>query len=111
MKRTTLIEATVAALALGGVTAALLPAVSADNETRPQVATTAETANFTVENMTCALCPITVRKAMEQVEGVQSVVIDLEANSATVVFDPAIADPAQIAAASTNAGFPATPAS
>ena len=36
-------------------------------------ATTAESqsATFAIENVTCALCPVTVRKAMEGVSGVQ----------------------------------------
>lgn len=62
---------------------------------------------FDVENMTCATCPITVRLAMEAVEGVRSVEIDFETKTATVVFDPAIASPAAIGSASTNAGYPA----
>ena len=64
-------------------------------------------ATFTVENMTCATCPITVRLAMEAVEGVRSVEIDFGAKTATVLFDPAIASPAAIGSASTNAGYPA----
>jgi mercuric ion binding protein len=66
---------------------------------------------FEIENMTCALCPVTVRKAMEGVEGVRSVEIDFDARTARVVFDPAIATSESIAAASTNAGYPARPAS
>ena len=68
------------------------------------------TATFSVENMTCASCPITVRLAMEGVEGVRSAEVDFEAKSAIVVFDPALTDPEAIAAASTNAGYAATPA-
>ncbi len=62
---------------------------------------------FLVENMTCALCPVTVRRAMESVDGVRSVEIDFEARTATVIFDPQIATSVQIAAASANAGYPA----
>lgn len=65
-------------------------------------------ATFTVENMTCALCPVTVKRAMEGVEGVQSVQIDFEARTATVVFDPAVATPEAIGAASADAGYPAS---
>ena len=66
-----------------------------------------ETASFTVENMTCALCPVTVKAAMEGVEGVRSVVVDFGEKSATVVFAPSVTTPEAIAAASVNAGFPA----
>lgn len=72
-----------------------------------QAAETEQTATFNVPGMFCALCPVTVRKAMESVEGVKSVVIDFEARTATVAFDPARATAAAIAAASANAGYPA----
>lgn len=62
---------------------------------------------FAIENMTCALCPVTVKKAMEGVPGVKSVVIDFEAKTATVTFDGTTTTAALIAAASTNAGYPA----
>jgi len=65
---------------------------------------------FAVDNMTCALCPVTVRAAMQRVEGVRSVTVDFDAKTATVTFDPALATPEAIAAASTNAGYPARPA-
>jgi mercuric ion binding protein len=64
---------------------------------------------FTVENMTCAACPITVRKAMSRVEGVQSVAVNFEKKTVTAVYDPKIADAAAIAEASSSVGFPAQP--
>lgn len=66
-------------------------------------------ASFAVANMTCATCPITVKKAMSGVKGVRSVKIDFNSKTATVQFDPKATNPAAIAAASTNAGFPAKP--
>ena len=66
-----------------------------------------QTASFAVENMTCATCPITVRRAMESVAGVQDVSIDYDGKRATVQFDPARTTISAIAAASTDAGFPA----
>ena len=73
--------------------------------------TNLETKVFRVEQMTCATCPIAVKTAMGAVKGVTFVEVDFNAKTATVMFDPAVATPAQIAAASTNAGYPATPAS
>ena len=67
------------------------------------------TATFAIGKMTCASCPITVKAAMSRVSGVSSVSIDFAAKSATVTFDPARANLAEIAAASTNAGYPAMP--
>jgi len=69
-----------------------------------------QSAVFAIENMTCALCPVTVKKAMSKVDGVQSVKVDFEAKTATVRFDPAQTSLAAIAKASTNVGYPAKPA-
>ena len=100
----------VAALAIGTVTVALTvaaPPVAAQS-TSDQVATT-QTTTFAVENMFCALCPVTVRTAMLRVEGVRSVDIEFDARTATVVFDPSVTNAEAIAAASINAGYPARP--
>ncbi|VAW87181.1 hypothetical protein MNBD_GAMMA17-419 [hydrothermal vent metagenome] len=73
----------------------------------PSLTTAAEqTLNLQVENMNCALCPLMVKKAMGGVEGVTSVDVDYEKHQAVVIFDDAVADPEQIALASTNAGYP-----
>lgn len=76
-----------------------------------QTATTAAAAltevSFDVPDMTCALCPLTVKTAMSGVEGVQSVEVDFDSRSATVVFDPAVTNTAAIAEASAQAGYPA----
>ena len=39
-----------------------------------------------VENMTCALCPLTVRKSLEVVEGVQTVKVSFADKTAVVAF-------------------------
>jgi mercuric ion binding protein len=72
-----------------------------------EAATASQTATFTIENMTCALCPVTVCKALEGVSGVKSVSVDFDQKTATVVFDPRVIDAVTIAAASTDAGYPA----
>ncbi len=72
-----------------------------------QAAETEQTATFDVPGMTCALCPVTVRKAMEGVEGVRQVEVDFDARTATVVFDSSVTTVEAIAAASANAGYPA----
>lgn len=66
-----------------------------------------QTITLQVDNMNCALCPLIVKKAMGGVEGVTSVAVDYEKHQAVVIFDDAVADPEQIALASTNAGYPA----
>lgn len=94
------------ALDLGGILSVAVPA-SANATPAAQV----RVAKFAIANMTCPTCPITVKKAMEGVAGVRSVSVDLDTKTATVEFDASKATVAAIAAASTNAGFPAKPAS
>ncbi|MBA3909921.1 MAG: hypothetical protein C0524_08535 [Rhodobacter sp.] len=92
------------ALALFGLTAAAsLTAVP----TAAQTVATEQTVTFAIDNMTCALCPVTVKRAMEGVAGVRVVEIDFEARTATVIFDTAATSAEAIAAASANAGYPA----
>ena len=67
-----------------------------------------QTVSLTIEKMYCALCPITVSKAMEQVEGVSQVEVSFETKLAVVTFDNAITEWEQVALASTNAGYPAS---
>ena len=63
---------------------------------------------FTIENMTCPVCPITVKKAMEKVDGVAAVTVDFGTKTATVTFDDDVTSPVTVGEASTNAGYPAT---
>ena len=65
------------------------------------------TATFEVEKMTCATCPITVRKAMQRVEGVREVDVDFESKMATVTYDSSATSAQEIADASSDVGFPA----
>jgi mercuric ion binding protein len=66
------------------------------------------TVTLDVKNMTCAVCPITVRKALEKAPGVVRVKVDLDAKTATVTFDPDKADAAALIKATTEAGYPAS---
>ena len=108
----TLIKAGLLGLGLAVSTAGLLSPLAQAGDAATQATKEAieQTTTFKVANMTCALCPITVRKAMEKVDGVKSVAVDLGAKTATVTYNPAIASPTSIGAASTDAGYPAAPA-
>jgi periplasmic mercuric ion binding protein len=66
------------------------------------------TATLDVANMDCAVCPITVRKALQKVDGVQSTKVDLKTHSAVVTFDPAKASPQALTRATADAGYPST---
>jgi mercuric ion binding protein len=65
------------------------------------------TVTLAVDNMTCATCPYTVRKSIEAVAGVSKVQVSFEAQTAVVTFDDATTTLDAVAAASTNAGYPA----
>jgi len=96
------------ALAFGALALGLpaLPAATFAQSATVAAPALAET-TFYVENMTCALCPITVKTAMRGVDGVQSVEVDFDNRTAHVVFDPALTTAAAVAEASRNAGYPA----
>lgn len=70
---------------------------------------TPQTVVLDVKNMSCALCPLTVKKSLQKVPGVAETKIDFDKKTATVEFDPDRASPAALAKASTDAGYPATP--
>lgn len=109
MKRYLVAAAYGLALATAGILS-VTPAAPLTAQAASSEVATVETRTFTVDNMTCALCPLTVKTAIERVEGVRSVTVDFGAKTATVTFDPAVATAEAIAAASTNAGYPARPA-
>lgn len=72
------------------------------------LAATPKTITLDVQNMTCPVCPITVRKSLEKVDGVGMVKVDSETKTATVTYDPDKAQPEALIKATTNAGFPST---
>ena len=104
-----LVAAAVALLSAGGLAGLHMPDRASAQGAIQQAAVQGRTVTFAIENMTCALCPVTVRKAIAGVAGVSSVAIDFEGKSATVTFDASAVSAAEIAAASTNAGYPAKP--
>jgi mercuric transport protein len=65
------------------------------------------TVTLGVEHMTCAACPITVRKALSHVAGVSASTVDMKAHTATITFDPARTTAEALVTAVTDAGFPA----
>ena len=69
-----------------------------------------QTVTMDIDKMTCALCPLTVRKAMELVDGVQDVDVDYDSKTAVVTFDDEKTSAEIVAQASTDVGYPATPA-
>ena len=66
------------------------------------------TATLDVTNMDCAVCPITVRKALEKVPGVGSAKVDFKTHRAVVAFDPSKTTPEALTKATADAGFPSS---
>ncbi|WP_126452726.1 heavy-metal-associated domain-containing protein [Sulfuriflexus mobilis] len=64
-----------------------------------------ESTHLVISGMKCAGCVANVQKALEALDGVNSVEVSLESASATVRGD---ADPAELARVVTEAGYPAT---
>ena len=56
--------------------------------------------------MTCAACPITVKKALSKVDGVSKVEASFEKKEATVTFDDAKTMIVALRQATANAGYP-----
>ena len=74
-------------------------------EERPASAAT-QTVLLTVENMSCATCPIAVRKALERVDGVRSAQVNFATKTATVTYNANKTAVSELTEATTNAGFP-----
>ena len=72
------------------------------------LAATPQTATLNVQNMTCELCPVTVKKSLEKVPGVSQVRIDFAKKTATVTFDAEQAQVSTLVKATTDAGYPPT---
>lgn len=72
----------------------------------PSVLAETRTVTLSVPQMDCITCPITVRKALERVDGVNQAVVDFKRKTATVTFDTEKVDAAQLTQATTNAGYP-----
>lgn len=68
----------------------------------------ADTVTLQVQGMTCAACPITVKKALKKVPGVIEVTVDYKAGTAEVNYDPRKVNPDELAKATTAAGYPTT---
>jgi mercuric ion binding protein len=73
-------------------------------------AATPQTAVLDVQTMTCSMCSITIRKALEKVPGVLGGMpkVDYDHKTVTVKNDPDKASPPALMKATTNAGFPST---
>lgn len=73
-----------------------------------QAQASSESVVFDMQNMTCAMCGITIKKSLQNVDGVQSVNVDDDNKTASVTFDPAKTNHESLIKATTDAGYPGT---
>jgi mercuric ion binding protein len=67
-----------------------------------------KTVTLSVSGMTCAACPITVKKAISKVAGVERTEIIFEKREAVVTFDDAKTNVEALTKATESAGYPST---
>ena len=67
-----------------------------------------KTVVLSVPDMNCSACPITVRKALEKVAGVQNVKASLEPPESSVTFDDAKTSIEKLTEATKRAGYPSS---
>jgi len=72
------------------------------------LAATPQTAVLDVQNMTCGLCLVTVKKSLEKVAGVSQSRIDFAKKTATVTFDADKTSATALVKATADAGYPST---
>lgn len=67
-----------------------------------------KTVVLAVPGMNCAACPITVKKALNKVDGVDKAEVDFDKRRATVTFDDAKTDEDRLTRATADAGYPSS---
>lgn len=67
-----------------------------------------KTVTLSVPGMTCASCPITVKRALTKVEGVTRAKVSFEKREATVTFDDSRANVQTLTRSTQNAGYLST---
>ncbi|MDD2932825.1 MAG: mercury resistance system periplasmic binding protein MerP [Methylotenera sp.] len=67
-----------------------------------------KTVILSVPSMTCSACPITVKKALTNVEGVTKTDVNFRKREAAVTFDDTKANIRTLTKATSDAGYPST---
>ena len=67
-----------------------------------------QTVTLAVPGMTCAACPITVKKALTKVDGVSKTEVNFDKRQAVVTYDDARTNVETLTRATANAGYPST---
>jgi len=67
-----------------------------------------QTVTLDLPTMNCAMCPITVKKALVKVDGVSHAQVSYKDKEAVVTFDDEKTSADRLIQATTNAGYPST---
>ena len=67
-----------------------------------------QTVTLAVPGMTCAACPITVKKAISKVEGVSKTDVSFDNREAVVTFDDTKTNVQKLTKATEDAGYPSS---
>lgn len=84
------------------------PALLSAAESPAYPSDTLKTVTLEVQKMDCPMCKITIRKALEKVDGVKDAKVDYDAKTASVTFDPGMTNIDVLTQATTDAGYPST---
>ncbi len=68
-----------------------------------------ETLTISVPTVHCTSCQLNIQESLEELAGVATSDVDLDAKQVTVTFDPAAVEPGAITAAIEDAGYPVAP--
>jgi mercuric ion binding protein len=69
---------------------------------------TTRTVTLAVPGMTCPTCPITIKKSLEKVTGVEKTAVNFDKREALVTFDDQKTTTGALTQATTNVGYPST---
>ena len=67
-----------------------------------------QTVTLSVPGMSCAACPITIKKALSNTEGVSKTEVNFEKREAIVSFDDSKTSIEKLTKATENAGYPSS---
>ena len=67
-----------------------------------------QTVTLSVPGMSCAACPITVKKALSKAEGVSKTEIIIEKREVMVIFDDSKTNVLKLTKATEDAGYPSS---
>lgn len=102
--KTTLLMLSLLATSLLLQTVYAEPAVSVQSQKQ----NSSQSVILELQNMTCALCKFTIKKALQGVEGVEDANVDYDTKTANVTFNPQKTSVDSLIKATTDAGYPAT---